>query len=243
MNDLNKILNKYNLNLNEKNELISIIENIYLHDEFQRRMGNEFAHHGNITLGEHILSDTVITYLLSKKQTNNKNYQLDIALKIAMLHDLYTKPWQNNEEINEQSFFNKHGFRHPIEAVINACNWYPKLFEKKDDALKIIDGIVHHMFPLPVQRFKKSNDNYLDLNNFELVKNLSNRNVKILTYSSNINSFYRISIAKSRFKEGRIMSLADKIVSVNQIQNIDSLTALVTGNNKTLKKSKNNIGI
>ena len=44
-----------------------MIEIIYIHDEFQRRMTSEFKHHGEITLGAHILEDTVVNYLLSKK--------------------------------------------------------------------------------------------------------------------------------------------------------------------------------
>ena len=64
---LDKIFKKYNLLLDEKDEIYSVIESIFLHDEFQKRMTSEFPHHGEITLGEHILEDTIVTYLLSKK--------------------------------------------------------------------------------------------------------------------------------------------------------------------------------
>lgn len=44
--------------------------NIFIHDEFQRRMNPEFPHHNKITLGEHILENTIVTCLLSQKVKN-----------------------------------------------------------------------------------------------------------------------------------------------------------------------------
>ena len=43
---------------------------------------------------------------------------------------------------------NKHGFVHPIEAVVNAITWFPQYFKTKEKTVIIIDGIIHHMFPL-----------------------------------------------------------------------------------------------
>ena len=87
---------KYNLINNEKNELFNIIYPIFMHSEFQRRMESEFMHHGTVTLGEHILKDTVLTYILCKKYMVKKKRKINIiaAIKISMLHDLYTYPWQ-----------------------------------------------------------------------------------------------------------------------------------------------------
>ena len=129
---LDKIFKKYNLLLDEKDEIYSVIESIFLQDEFQKRMTSEFPHHGEITLGEHILEDTIVTYLLSKKHRNEPTFKMEIALRIAMMHDLYELPWQNNPAADTKHFFNKHGFRHPIEAVINGNAWYPEIFEAKD---------------------------------------------------------------------------------------------------------------
>lgn len=234
---LDKIFKKYNLLLDEKDEIYSVIESIFLHDEFQKRMTSEFPHHGEITLGEHILEDTIVTYLLSKKHRNEPTFEMEIALRIAMMHDLYELPWQNNPAADTKHFFNKHGFRHPIEAVINGNAWYPEIFEAKDDAEKIIDGVVHHMYPLPVTSFKDSLDNPLELKNFERVNLLDSTNKEILTNSSNRGKVGPVSLATSKYKEGRIMSNADKIVSMSNFKgaNINDLTALLTGNNKNLE--------
>ena len=237
---LNNIFNKYNLSLDEKNEIYNIINSIFLHDEFQKRMTNEFPHHGEITLGEHILEDTIITYLLSKKHRNEPTFEMEIALRIAMIHDLYELPWQNNPKADVEHFFNRHGFRHPIEAVINGNAWYPEIFEAKEDAKKIIDGVVHHMYPLPVTSFKDNPNNPLELKNFEKTKLLNDTNKEILTNSSNRNDIGPVSLASSNYKEGKIMSNADKIVSMSNFKhaNINDLKALLTGKNKNLENKK-----
>ena len=87
------LMKKYKLANKEIEEILKIINSIYLHEEFQRRMTSEFLHHDKITLGEHIIEDTIVTYLLSKKHIDTPDFNLDIALKTSMLHDLYTLPW------------------------------------------------------------------------------------------------------------------------------------------------------
>lgn len=237
---LYSILNKYNLTSDEKEELLNMIIKIYSHDEFQKRMTEEFLHHDTITLGEHILEDSMITYLLSKKYKDKPNFDLHIAVQMSMMHDLYTEPWQNNPNGKVNNFFNKHGFRHPIEAVVNANTWYPEIFAVKEDAKKIIDGIVHHMFPLPVGSFTDSINNDLELRNFELVKNLNVFNKEILINSSNRFKIGRCSLSASIYKEGNIMSWADKITSINNFKgsNINSIIALVNGHNKNLEEEQ-----
>ena len=158
--EINDIFNKYKLTDVEKEELYAIIYPIFKHEEFQRRMKSDFKHHSDITLGEHILEDTTLTYLLVKKRPR-KNINLSLALKIAMLHDLYTNPWQNSST-KVKKFFNKHGFRHPLEAVINSISWYPELFTDSFESEIIIDGILHHMYPLPV-RFLDDNVEMLNV--------------------------------------------------------------------------------
>lgn len=235
------LLNKYNLTNDEKEEFLNIVTSIYSHDEFQRRMTNEFLHHDKITLGEHILEDAIVTYLLSQKYKDNPNFNLVIATKIAMMHDLYTLPWQNNPDAKVDKAINKHGFRHPIEAVINANTWYPEIFSVKEDAEKIIDGIVHHMYPLPVRRFNTSENNDLELKNYENIKNLNIINKEILLNSSNRFKLGPFSLSKSIYKEGIIMSKSDKIVSRSNFKNRDNLNgiiALVTGNNKNLQEEE-----
>ena len=230
---LNRIIDKYKLSDDEKKEFRNIINSIFEHNEFQRRMTNEFLHHSNITLGEHILEDAVLTYKMCKKR-NNVN--IELAVKIAMLHDLYTNPWQNNKKNKVKKFCNKHGFRHPIEAVINANVWFPELFKNKEESKIIIDGILHHMYPLPVRTFIDSDINKMELKNFDLIDKLSDQSKKIIIESLNRKKVKNYSVSKSKYKEGQIMSKADKKVSRGQIKNISSLTSLVTGHNKSLKK-------
>ena len=230
---LDDLFFKYKLTKEEKKEFFYIIKDIYNHHEFKKRMKNNFLHHGKTTLGMHILQDAILTYKLSKK-INDKNYDTNVAVIIAMLHDLYTSPWQNST-IKNKHFFNKHGFRHPIEACINAINWFPNLFNDINKANKIIDGIIHHMYPLPVTQVNNIKNNDIELQNFKYIKNLTNKQIDMIIKSTNRGKIGKISLAKSKYKEGRIMSKADKIVSIKQFNNISDFIALLTGKNKKLK--------
>ena len=157
-----------------------------------------------------------------------------MVIKIALFHDLYTIPWQNNKKAHVKHFFNKHGFRHPIEAVINAINWYPDYFN--NDADIIIDGIIHHMFPLPVRSFKLKDVEKIELkNNYDFNK-LDDVYQKMIINSIKRGKIGIISLARSKYQEGRIVSLADKKVSLRQIKDFASFKALFTGHNKSLKK-------
>lgn len=234
---LDSLFNKYNLTELDKEYLRSIMLPIINNPNFERRLTNEFLHHSDITLGEHIIEDGIVTYLLSKKyikKHKNTNYQIDLAIKIAMLHDLYTIPWQNNKEAHVKHFFSKHGFRHPIEAVINSINWYPELFNDHDKDI-IIDGIVHHMYPLPVRVLNDKKINKIELKNIDNYNKLTIDDKSILIKSSKRKRIGVISFSRSKYMEGRIMSKADKKVSRKQIKNIASAKALLTGHNKKIK--------
>lgn len=233
-NNIQKLYNKYKLNKTDILYLNNIVIPIYNHPEFQKRLSKEFIHHGEIILGDHIIEDAIMTYNIAKKK---KNINIDLAVKIAMFHDLYTCPWQNKTEfIKEKSFFNKHGFRHPIEAVINAVNWYPNEFQNKDDAKVIIDGIIHHMYPLPVTRYYDNKENILELKNFELLSTIPENIKSLIIESTKRKGLKRISICKSKYIEGRIMSKADKKVSIKQFHNFNSIKAIFTGINKSIDR-------
>lgn len=228
------LFDKYELHEVERVELYNIIKNIFLHDEFQRRCTNEFLHHGDTTLGEHILEDTIVTYLLLCND-KGRSANLEIALKISMMHDLYTVPWQNSG-IKKKSFSHLHGFSHPLEAVINSLTWFKDEFKDDYKARVLIDGIIHHMYPLPVLAFKESKENELELFNHKLISKISKKHRKMIYESSNRNKVGDFSISRSRFLEGRVMSRADKIASTKQLDCVHDLTALVTGKNKRLAK-------
>ena len=234
---LDDMFDKYNIKDEDRYELINIIKPIYLHPEFQKRLGVDFPHHGKISVGEHIIEDTIKTYLLSKIYINKKkkDYDINVALYISLFHDLYTLPWQNNKDAKVNKFINLHGFRHPVEAVINAYTWYPEVFTK-DNTLKIIDGIIHHMYPLPVVVFNSDSDNKRELKNYKLYKNLPDYIEKAIIDSTHRSVIGSFSITKSKYMEGRIMSKADKYVSIRQIKNVYDLFSLVSGKNKNLNK-------
>ena len=237
MKELNDIYDKYNLLDDEKDYLNKIIVPIINNPNFKVRMTSKFLHHSDITLGKHILEDSVLTYLLSKKylaKKYDKNYRIDLAIKISMLHDLYTIPWQNNKEAHVHHFFSKHGFRHPIEAVINAITWYPEIFKDKLESIVIIDGIIHHMFPLPVRVLNKIEK--VELKNMDNYDKLSELYKSIIFNSLKRNKIGILSFSRSKYMEGRVMSKADRIISRKQIKNFSSLKALLTGTNKKIKK-------
>ena len=227
------IFDKYKLSDDDKNYLFQSMEKIVSHPKFLERLTSDFKHHSDITLGEHIIEDACVTYLLCKKKKVKIN--ISISIKIAMLHDLYTLPWQNNKDARVKKFSNKHGFRHPIEAVINAYRWYPELFPDNDETKIIIDGIIHHMFPLPVTRVKDFNTNRNELKNYEEVKHIPKYIIDSIIMSTNRRTIIKFSLSRSKYLEGRILSKADKKVSRRQIKNISSATALVTGKNKKIK--------
>ena len=232
VNDIfNKMCSKYNLSIEDKKYLEKIVLPIISNSNFVERTTNKFPHHGSITLGEHILEDTIVTYLLSKKK-KSKNYSIELAIKIALLHDLYTIPWQNNKEANVDHFWDKHGFRHPVEAIINSIIWYPELFHDDDESQIIIDGVLHHMFPLPVRSLKENTI----IKNRDVYNTLDTKYQEMIKSSLNRKKIGGISFARSKYIEGKIMAKADRKVSRKQIRDLSSLLSLVTGNNRKLNK-------
>ena len=220
---MQELLDRY-LKPEDQKEFLNIIKPILDSKEFQIRCSNMYPHHDSITLGEHIFEVAIFTYLECKKRSD---VDLNTAVCIAMMHDLYTLPWQNNPNNKVKYFFNKHGFRHPVEAVINCVNWFPEIFEKYDSKI-LIDGIIHHMYPMPVRAYNKK-DMELKTKN-----KISGELEEILIETSNRCKLGDISFCRSRYKEGRIVSKGDRKSTRIHLKNINSLTQSITGNNKNL---------
>lgn len=229
-----ELAKSYNLNSSDRRKLWKIIEGIATYPEFIKRCYAPYFHHDRKTLGEHILCDAIVTYKLCKKikkRSQMKKINVDTAVVIAMFHDLYELPWQNNPV--KKIMRNKHGFTHPIEATVNAITWFPNYFVNKEKAMIIIDGILHHMYPLPLRAI----DEYdLDLNNREKYDKLKSIYKKMLKLSTSAGKIGHYSLRKSFFIEGRIMSRADKYVALRKdISSIHGYTALLSGKNKNIK--------
>lgn len=219
----------YGFTLPEQENFTKIVRPIISHPEFEKRCTDNFPHHGNTTLGEHILKDAMITYRLAniyKSKHPNVDISTETAVVIALFHDLYTNPWQNVD--NENPLYEKHGFMHPIEAVINAYEWYPEYFKDKEVSKKIIDGVLHHMYPFPV---RKINDE-IEINE----KKITDFKFYDVLVHSTKSKRENLCFKKATFIEGKLVSKADKLVTVKEIKNISSLVALVTAKNKSIIK-------
>lgn len=229
--ELEIIFQSYKVNEEDKVKLLEIMLPIIEHSEFQKRSNSkEYPHHDKISLGYHICTDAIVTYLYAKKKNLSKE-QWQRAVIIAMFHDLYELPWQNNP-IKKNMFVNKHGFTHPLEAAVNAATWYPEYFKDKEEAKIIIDGIIHHMFPFPVRALDNQN---AELNNQIKLTSLNTNIRNLIQKSSNKAKIGHLSLCRSDFIEGRIMSKADKVVALKkELLNYHSLKACITGKNKKL---------
>lgn len=219
----------YGFTLPEQEDFTKIVHPIISHPEFEKRCTDNFPHHGNTTLGEHILKDAMITYRLAniyKSKHPNMDISVKTAVVIALFHDLYTNPWQNVD--NDNPLYEKHGFMHPIEAVINAYDWYPEYFDDEEISKKIIDGVLHHMYPFPV---RKINDE-IEINE----KKITDFKFYDVLVHSTKSKRENLCFKKATFIEGKLVSKADKLVTVKEIKNISSLVALVTAKNKSIIK-------
>ncbi len=127
-------------------EYYEIVKEILESEEFKKR--KNYKHHGKITVYDHSLKVSKISYLISKK-LGMKDYR-SVAIG-SLLHDFYDKPWQENKE--KRPFFKKHGFVHASEALKNTKLYFPKYADKK-----VSNIIERHMFPLNITppKYKES---------------------------------------------------------------------------------------
>ena len=80
--------------------------------------------------------------------------------------------------------------------------------------------------------------NDLELQNFDYLAQIDTKIINMICKSSSRRKIKGISIASSKYVEGRILARADKKVSINNFKNtsIKSKIALLTGKNKELNK-------
>lgn len=223
------------LTITEQKEFYKIAKPIIHHKEFVKRCNSEFPHHGSTSLGEHIIKDAIKTYVLAKEYNKThflKKANIKISVIIALFHDLYTNPWQNSNE--KTSVFNPdtHGMTHPIEAVLNSYKWFPKYFKNKKEAEIIIDGIIHHMYPYPVRKVENKN---IKISNQKLLNKFKYYDYLIQTTKNKTK--LKIDIKSPRSIEGKLLVKADKLISLSELNNFNSIKALVNGKNKNLTRN------
>lgn len=153
-------------NKKDFNEYYEIVKPILNNKEFKKR--KKFPHHGKVTVYDHSLAVSKLSYSLAKK--------LKLDYKSAaiggLLHDFYYKPWQNKTE--KTKFFQQHGFVHASQALKNSKKIFPNMMNKK------IENIIErHMFPLNIKPPVSKEgwivtlvDKYVSLEIFKEPKNL-----------------------------------------------------------------------
>ena len=116
-------------------EYYKIVKEILEHPEFIKR--KNFKHHSNISVYDHCLAVSKLSYKIARKM------KLDYksAAIGGLLHDFYTKPWQECTE--KKKLLEQHGFTHAKDALMNAHKYFPNLMNEKIDNI-----ILRHMFPL-----------------------------------------------------------------------------------------------
>lgn len=161
-------LNNYLPTLDQ--EYIDIVKEILDNQEFKKRLS--FLHHEDSSVYVHCLLVSYKAYKISKA------LKLDYksAAIAGLLHDFYNEDWHTSTH-KEKNFFDKHGFRHPKEALKNSRIFFQNFMNPM-----IEDAIVKHMFPLTISlpRYKESwiitlSDKLVSLSVFK-------KPTKILTY-------------------------------------------------------------
>lgn len=224
----------FNFSQKEQLEFTKVANKIIYHKEFEKRCQEPFYHHDKITLGEHIIKDAIVTYRLAKryKYKHPKKYiNIEDALLIAFFHDLYDEPWQNKQE-GKRKLLEKHGFIHPIEAAINASKWYPTFFKDKRRKEKLIDGIIHHMYPFPVRTVTKKTK----IKGKLLAEEKIYKTLKKVTKEKKRSL---IIIKKPTSIEGKLLSKADKKIALQEMGHILTTLKLLYKENKTLAEDNN----
>ena len=97
---------------------------------------------------------------------------------------------------------------------LNSKDKSAEYFKDEQITFKIIDGILHHMYPLPVRALDNTK---MELNNQQKFDKLSDKYKKMIEISTKIGKVGSLSFRKSIYLEGRILSKADKAIWVHLV--------------------------
>ena len=90
------------------------------------------------------------------------------------------------------------------------------------------------MYPLPVRAINTTD---IEINNIDKWNELNEDIKHLIILSSNRNRIGTVSISSSKYTEGKIVSKADKIVTIKSDKlSLRAYKALLTGKNSEIKK-------
>ena len=181
------------------NSWYKIVRKILHSNEFQKR--RLFRHHEFESVWNHSIKVSFNSYKYAKKNGLNE-YNCAIA---GLLHDFYTRAWQDSYELSElddkyrikfikptkEKLFEKHAFSHPIEALENSRTYFKKYLNKD-----IENAIVTHMFPLSL---------------FTKYKLPNNKTSFVITYIDKKVSMNVISSVKGVLKYAGILNIGKEL--------------------------------
>lgn len=128
-----------------------IVRKILKNKEFQKR--RLFTHHENESLWTHSIKVSFNSYKFAIKHNINPS---NCAIA-GILHDFYTRAWQDGIELEildnkyrdrfinpkKEKLVEMHAFSHPEEALENSKKYFKKYLNRN-----IENAIITHMFPL-----------------------------------------------------------------------------------------------
>lgn len=131
-------------------EWMLIVEDVLLHDEFQKR--KLFLHHHHLSVWDHSILVSFRAFEVAKYFHADAR----ICALAGLLHDFYSQAWISTPELEQlengkyttlmkekKPFYKMHAFTHAEDASENYIRFFPELKNKK-----ITDSIKRHMFPL-----------------------------------------------------------------------------------------------
>lgn len=130
--------------LDKNSDYYKIIKGIIEAPEFIKR--KNYRHHGEISVYEHSISVSMVSYLVAQKINIQFGKQIFNEVDVAVggiLHDFYYNDYTKDK--TKKPFFKQHGFVHAREALENSKIHFPEYLNKRIENI-----IVRHMFPLNI---------------------------------------------------------------------------------------------
>lgn len=139
---------EFNDNYNIKSKkYYECISDLITHDKVLEM--NNYMQHGKTTVLDHCIRVSYSSYVVARLL--HLNYKS--LARAALLHDFYLYDW-HNVNLNENNFFEKHGFVHPEIALANSKKYFE--INKIEE-----DIITKHMWPLTITKPPKYKESFI----------------------------------------------------------------------------------